>query len=314
MECYQILCDCGQPLRGERQSRHQVISCPRCNCSLFILPNSPFESSQQEIRKSPRSWQQSWTMPLLAAGCCLLLLLGGFALMLPRLARQKTTLDETSLPKGDPQTILSDMERGQKALAAGKFHLACQILTKTMHRREQQPQLLSLAQHRELAQLYRQADLLACLCPRPLEEIVRHALLVRDPDEWAAQFADYRGRSVVLDDILRRDSQGHPILANHVVEVDEERIHLALEELALLRDLPLDDAPRVIFGAKLARCTREENARWVIRFEPDSGVLLTELAAAQACFPQGGDETLPSTLQRQSRWLERFASIANRHR
>ena len=95
-----------------------------------------------------------------------------------------------------------------------------------------------------------------------------------------------------------------PLLANHVVEVEGTTVRLALEDLVLLRDLPLDAEPRVIFGARLARCAREEGGTWVVRFEPDSGVLLTDAGAVEACFPAAMDERLRETLVRQKGWVE----------
>ena len=67
-------------------------------------------------------------------------------------------------------------------------------------------------------------------------------------------------------------------------------MRLALEDLAVLHDLPLDDRPRLIFGARLAGCEREPGGGWVVHFERDSGVLVTDHDAVVAALTQPPDE------------------------
>src|SRR5262249_36581119 len=114
---------------------------------------------------------------------------------------------------------------------------------------------------------------------------------------------DYRGRGVIFDDMVRRDDEGRAVLVNHVVQLNDERVRLALEDLAALQDLPLDDEPRLIFGARLRSCTREQGGEWVVRFEPNSGVLFTEAEAVEACFPVPADE-LRKVTRRQQKWVD----------
>jgi hypothetical protein len=242
-----------------------------------------------------------------AAGVCGALVLAGFSLALPYLSRH--TAGGPGEEKGGPENPAEVMEAGRRALAQGKFHVARALLDRAAAQRG----LRGTARHRELGQLRRQADLLARLSPRPLEGVVRHALLVRDPEEWDAQFADdYLGRTVVFDDVVRRDDEGRPRLGNYAVEVEDEPVRVALEDLAVLRDLPLEDGPRLIFGARLLRCRREEAGTWVIRFEPDSGVLLTDPAAVEACFPLLTGDGFQATLERQQRWLDERAGAPAR--
>lgn len=160
-------------------------------------------------------------------------------------------------------------------------------------------------ERRALQQLHRQAHLLANLSSRSLEEIVRQAMLVRDPEEWAAYFADSRGKTVVFDDVVRLDAEGTPVLANHVIEVGDAVARLALEDVTLLRHLPLEDSPRVIFGVRLLQCGREEGGTWVLRFEAESGVLLTDQGAVETCFSLAADKELLATLEQQRRWVEK---------
>jgi hypothetical protein len=61
----------------------------------------------------------------------------------------------------------------------------------------------------------------------------------------------------------------------------------------------------MLFGARLAGLEREErggHGLWVIRLDPDSGVLLTDEDAAGACCPRPLDDGLRAVLRRQADW------------
>ena len=201
------------------------------------------------------------------------------------------------------------MTSGREALAHGNFHLALRRLNEAVALRDRRPGLLTPAQHRHLNQLQRQGDLLAHLSTHSLEEVVREAALVRDPEEWEARFAEHRDKTVVFDDVVARDDLGRPTLSAYEVRVDGEKARVALEDLTLLRELPLDPPRRMLFGARLARVAREDGGEWVVRFAPDSAVLLTDADAAGACCPQPLDADLLETLARQQRWLEGVARL-----
>ncbi|HEY7424467.1 MAG TPA: hypothetical protein VH682_09585, partial [Gemmataceae bacterium] len=147
--------------------------------------------------------------------------------------------------------------------------------------------------------------LLAHLLDNPLEDILQQAMQHRDVEEWHAKFEDYRGRTVIFDDVLRQDAPGRPALSFYVVRAAEVEARVALEDLTLLRQLPLDPPRRWLFGARLASCRREEGGVWVFRFEPESAVLLTDEAAAAACCPGPLDDELREVLRRQDEWLPR---------
>jgi len=235
-------------------------------------------------------------------GVCLLLLLVGFAILLPSLSRHPVS--QVQAEEADPSALRSRLESARRALLDGKRHIACRELDIALRERNRWPEALTAKEARDLNQLHRQADLLVRLLALPLEEIVRQGKLVRDQEEWKTHFADYQGRTVVFDDVIRRDLEGRPVLGSHVIEVDNELVRVELEDLRVFGDLPLDDGARMIFGARLARCSREARGGWVIRFEPDSGVLLTEPGVAEVSGLELDDDTR-STVERQRRWLEK---------
>jgi hypothetical protein len=270
---------------------------------VFVLPGSPFDAPAVPPLPAARSPWRAWRGPLVGAGVCGLAVLACFAAALPYLGRPTNSAERTSAGE-EPPVLQQGIRAARQALAEGKFHVAGRLCDEVLRGRRRWPGQLTAAEGRDLDQLWRQAHLLARLSPRSLEEMVRHAMLVRDAEEWGGYFTDYQGKSVVFDDVVRRDAGGLPVLANHVIEVGGPPVRLALEELTILRDLPLDEGPRLVFGARLARCAREEGGVWVVRFEPESGVLLTDVGAVDACFPTPADEELKSALERQKGWLE----------
>lgn len=293
MTSFELTCACGRPLRGDRQRRHQIVPCPACGRPSFVFPLSPYDLPP-ETAPLPAKWR-SWRTPLLAALGSVVLLLAGFALAWPYLLPRIAPPDEVP----NAATLLAEAEAGRVALSEGKFHVGRRLVEDVLARRDRRPSVLTAGQNRDLNQLQRQADLLARLSTRSLEEIVRQGMLVRDPGEWAAQFADYRDRTIVFDDSFRRDADGRRVIAVEVVGVGQEVVRLAFEELELFQDLPLDDSPRLIFGARLTGCRREDGGTWVVRFEPASGVLLTDPDLWQACSSAALDDDARRVFARQ---------------
>jgi hypothetical protein len=126
---------------------------------------------------------------------------------------------------------------------------------------------------------------------------------VRRPDEWQDRFrAQHLGKAVVFDDVVGRDPAGRPALAVYRVGAGGEKARVALEDLRLLRRLPLDPPQRLVFGGRLASLEREDGGGWVFHFDPDSGVLLTDAGAVAACVGPP-DADLLEVLRRQQQWL-----------
>jgi hypothetical protein len=302
---FEVPCVCGHAVHGARKRRHQVVPCPACGASVFVLPRSPWPpvpgadaapAAAAPARRSP------WLMPAVAGAACLAVLLVLFRLALPLLSRHSPNRQAEEAPPA--QRLAEATEAGRRALADGNYRLALREFNRAVDLGDRHPGLLAPAEARQLTQLQRQSDLLSRLLSRSLQEIVQEAALLRDPDEWRAKFADdYRGRSVVFDDVLRRDADGRPALSTYAVVVNKETVRLALGDLRLLQALPLQPPPRMLFGARLAGCVREEGGGWVIRFEPDSGVLLTDPGAAASCCPAPLGRELEEVLRRQEEWL-----------
>jgi hypothetical protein len=204
---------------------------------------------------------------------------------------------------GSPTAALEvpdSLASARQALAGGNFRTARQILEAAQ---EARPPRRGSSEERELRRLHRQADLLARLLSLSLQELLHQGLRVNDDQEWQQIFRErYAGQSVLFEDMVRRDARGRPELANYVVSADRTIARLGLEDLTLWQRVPLDSPLRVLFGARLKGLSREEGGTWVVRFEPDSGVLLTDSVAAAAVCPAPLSRELQEVLRRQAEW------------
>ncbi len=204
--------------------------------------------------------------------------------------------------QSDTRVLLAGAE---DQLRQGNVFVALRSLNSALEQRRRHGDALSRQEHHRLEQLWRQTDLLARLLDQPLEEIVHQAKQHRSDAEWLAKFEHYRGRTVVFDDVLRRDQLDRPVLGSYIVRVGDTEARIALEDLTLLRQLPLEPPRRWLFGARLADCRRETGGLWVFRFEPDSAVLFSDDIAAAVCCPAPLDEALLAVIKRQEEWLRR---------
>jgi hypothetical protein len=300
---YQVACVCGTVAQGFRQVRHQVVTCAGCGRKVFVLPASPLpatlalpaQTSGPSLTVS-RSLKP-WRLPLLAAGLTLMVVILVITTFLYFHLHP-------SNPARKPKTIGQHIEAGRTALAQGKFLLAARELEAAQETRTRHPDRLSAVEHRELNQLQREAGLLASLLSESLGEVLQHAaeLVSLDEQEWQRVFAErYRGKALVFDAEVQRDGAGQYRIS-YAVFVRGRQARLDLTNLHMLKGLPLQQPQRLLFGLRLADIRLEAEGIWVIRFEPDSGVLLTDLGAAVACCSQPAEE-LKDLVERQAEWL-----------
>jgi hypothetical protein len=203
---------------------------------------------------------------------------------------------------GNP-TLQGRLEQGRKLLAEGNFRLALAAM-----KPEANPlDLSSLTPHERHAwrQIYRQAALLADILSEPLEDIIRHGAGFVREQEWQEDFRyRFQGKALVLDAEFRRPVGGawevsYPLFHG------QERARIIVEDLKILQAVPSPEAQRLVVGMRLASVKLENpGPAWVVRFEPDSGVFLTDpAAAARVCRALIDPEAL-SILERQHHWVE----------
>jgi len=277
---------------------HQVVHCSACNAPVFILPLSPLPqigdtSADGQAVAESRGKLGPWFWPIAGAGATLACVAVVSLIVIWSLSGPSDTV-----PRGEAKDIGSRIAAGRKALAEGSFHEAVQHFEAAKSLLDTKSQLLSSADARELNHLHRQASLLDELLSQSLEELLRQAAGL-PAGEWQARFdRSYKGWSVVFDGEVRRDAADHYHL-NYRLFVRDEPVRLELSDLKLLHALPLRDPQRLMFGARLASIRREKDAVWVVRFQPDSGVLLTDRGAVAACCFQAIDPELELVLHWQ---------------
>lgn len=295
---------CGQRLSGFRTGQAQIISCPRCGCERFVLPKSTLPSLlapavSENVRSRLRIWS-FWRWPVVAI-ILSSLLFGAVILCVLELTRK--TLYPPNVTAA--QRLAEQRRVGREALQAGSYELAKQELAQAMRLSASVPEYTPQSRlFVELQQEYRQAALLADLLAEPLGDIIRNAIGWSDA-EWAEVFRQrYAGKSIIFDDIIRRDSNrnhhhqlGISIL-NHSGRID-------LDKLQMLPALPLEQPRRLFFGLRLQAIVRDRDGTWRIEPVPESCVLFTD-----ASFLSGLSVSMDAELREVIKFQEeRLANV-----
>lgn len=306
---YKVACPCGQTIHGQRQARYQIAPCPNCGRPLFILPLSPFQKSGPALSNwtSWRSIRLVWLMPFLAGGVTIAILVILFVILRPYLARPQAI-------RGETQQLREQIQTARKTLAKGEFQRAAVELDTVYQQAATRSTGLARAELRELDELHAQADLLARLLSQSLQELLEQAKATVSDDEWNLRFSrEYKDKAIVFDAFAWLNEKRQPELTLKTIQAGEVEARVALEEIHLLSALSLGVQPRrLVFGARLASFAKEPGGRWVIGFQLESGVLLTDQDAFRACVPTlvDQDPAILTVLQRQKEWLD--SNVAGR--
>jgi hypothetical protein len=292
---------CGTVARGERQARHQVLTCANCGGKVFVLPLSPFtedgtsKSPVRQERKEGTAPPRFWLWPALAASATLAVVLVLGIMFFRGKAHDK----HVSLRPEYDRCVLA----GQRALSTGKFVLAATELQQALDLQQAHSELHSLSERRHLTSLYRQAELLSELSAEPIEDILRHAaeLLPLDPLEWKSIFGQrYQRRGIVFDTEVRRDGHG-AYHTDYAVFFRGKRHIVDLGRVSAFDAIPWQVPQRLVFGIRLEEIDPAAEGIWTIRFDPHSAVLLTDVGSACAVSGQPEEELRP-VVQRQAAW------------
>jgi hypothetical protein len=294
---YAITCDCGKLMQGQRRAQHQVVRCSGCNRELFVLPLSPLPAvlppGAESAPASPARFR-FWLIPAIAGAVALLVVIIVFVVVLRHaLPSRPSTAARPNFRQVEEQIVA-----GRLAFREGNFQLAAEQLGSALDTVVGHPEYFTPADRRQWVQLHRQAAILADWPREPLDRILSTTIALNE-DDWRVVAARYRGKAAVFDVELRRDAarQYH---VNMTRPLAVARLRLELHNLKLLDSLPLEAPQRVLFAARLADVRREERNAFVVRFEPDSGVLLTDVSAgAVGGIPEAELQTI---LEQQRRW------------
>jgi hypothetical protein len=207
-----------------------------------------------------------------------------------------------SFSDNDAKSISLHFSAGKKLFGQGQFHEAVRELDEALALHQKYSDSLSAADRKRLVQMHREAHLFINLLSESLEDVLSQAAAEHDDAEWHAVFADrYQGRSVIFFAGIRRDSSNRWAL-DYDVFVRDKHARIDWENLQLLRNLPFDQSQRLLLGVRLASVEPEAGGTWVVRLQPDSGVLLTNADALANIIlrpPEGIDEVL----KRQAVWV-----------
>lgn len=307
---FAVECPCGGIARGERRAQPQLAPCPTCGKALFVFPVSPAlpallenvsPSALQRVRLpklpdlSPRV--RFWFAP--SAAAVLGLVAVGF--VIASIVRGTRAEDRRPMTAARAATELADAEaRFSDLCERGSYHVAAEEMKAAYDLWRRFPRALPDDRARLLRRRARQAALVADLSPESLGEIVRHAAGL-DAREWQIVFdRRYRNKGVILDAQVTRLSGGR-YAVDYQLDDDGLAGEWDFEELALVKALNLAKAERLILGLRLAAVERIGRDRWVVRPQPDGGVLFTEpLLFAQLSVPV--DDALRERLRTQAEW------------
>jgi hypothetical protein len=304
---FAVACRCGQMLRGRRTAVHQVLRCPGCGRNVFVLPASAFQPPTPDAPPGPRQPPSAlWLLvPILVCG--LLAMVVVYALFRNFQPTEHSAVQKEAESPRFKLLAQIDAAHQQMELAGG-LHLARELLDKAVQQRDADPTLLTEAEHRRLNQLQRQAALLTELVPVPLLTLIDQAENAPNPAAWQARCRAYQGKGLIFDDMLRNDRAPGRIQSRRLGDLRTPQMasgRVALEDLTLLHLLPLQMPQRWIFGARIRGIDREGGPGWVIRLEPESGVLFSERTAVEAEMPGlSNDPEWPLLLARQQALLE----------
>ena len=300
---FEIICSCGQAVRGQRSGQAQMVRCSACGAERFVLPFSPLSpvlsATAGPTSPTARGRWRFWLGPLLAAGVALLLAVGGIMLLIRHGTPKRTQQNETS-ELSAAERLQHHIAVGRAALAEGSFHRASAELAAALDLGDRLPGQGKTAERRQLVQQQREAALLADLLSDSLADIVQHSLGMPEA-EWQEEFQRrYAHRAFLLDAVVHRDVSGQ-YAQNHRHRVGKDEIKIDLKQLKGLELIPFSGPQRLLLGMRLAG-VRRDGAAWLIVPEADSGVLITDRAVITALSLPDAAE-YEEVLQRQQEWL-----------
>jgi hypothetical protein len=236
-------------------------------------------------------------LPLAAAVVTLVVIVGLYAILFQVLwpPGEKTTQAEE---------VRNHLVRGRRAIDEKNVALAVKELRAADGLAELRPQALPPGEVRQLRQLMRQVELLENLLPDGLSPRLVEWRNLKEED-LPGVFDRYRGKALLLDLDVSRDAAGQYTYERHM---GPEVPRLGLGDLRLLQRLPLAERQRLLFGCRMTALSRDNTRRpddlkrWLVSFDADSAVLITDAAVAEAAHLTV-DPELRSLLDRQAAWL-----------
>lgn len=287
---FRIACTCGAVATGERRETHQVVTCTRCGSDIFVLPTSPWHAPRAHDAQAIRPLRyRDWLWPLAGAVLAVAALVLLYALLFA-----PDGSHASSRPPSRAE-LLARQADAEALLGKGSFRLALAELNPG----GAAPELSALSdpERRRWMQVQRQAELMGDIATESIEEIIRHAGGVNEA-EWLADFEQrYRGKAFVFEGDVRRNPAGKWEIR---IPIGMPKARLVVDDVRMLQRVPGQGPERVLLGVRLASVRLEApGPAWVVRFQPDSGVLLTS-----PCWPYSSLLDADEVRKRMAGWLE----------
>ncbi|MFO0945371.1 MAG: hypothetical protein U1D30_05400 [Planctomycetota bacterium] len=289
-------CLCGEVVEGFRQPECQILTCPACRASLIIFPQSPLpepdvpvkkgrararEKSDPSLKNAPRAVERPAALPrkplreiirekagrwraalsgprtILAVVVVLVLVTGWWQWRARELRRLREQLD----PSG---------RRGLQALANGDLETAWEELSLSVHAMDR------LQETFPGGASYRQAYSELAIARDLLDESLEFELTggTKSPEAVSRKIRD---RAFVLDAEVEPGENGAWVV-HAAVFMDETPVPFDAHDFRLFGQIGIHRRTRLIFGARLEGVSKDSSGRWSVRWQPDSGVLITEPA------------------------------------
>lgn len=211
--------------------------------------------------------------------------------------------------KGATRTGSKSEDRWQTALSLlekGQFRRAADLLEPIPAAAE-----MGKSPHLRWRQLRQESALLADLSAEPLEDLLRHAA-ASAPEEWQAECRRrYRGKAFVFDARFERRTGGW--VTDYGLATDQgEKVRVLWDDLSLFEKIPDSGPRRLILGARLESLDLEPPGPvWTLRWQPDSGILLTSAPALRNCCPELEGPELEALVRDQFQWATGLAGHQN---
>lgn len=287
---FQVQCLCGDKVDGLRRDEFQVLTCPSCHHSIFVLAQSPLpsprpnsapdspvptksspmrrqRSARARVRLARRRWRRFsgrilsvrrfFTLPILVGMTVLVVTLCTFLWQWKQNARRQIAADAARLGRAGLAALVNgDLVDAQKDLSR-----SAELL-----RRIESP----LENERVYLQAAQETELVASLPGKSLQQILREAA---DSGESAEVLHE---RSLLFDGELAVDDEGRA-LPIPVGFVGDEAVVLDVASLPMFKNTNHTGALRILFGVKMRSLTRYEQG-WKLDVDPSSAAWMTHPA------------------------------------
>jgi hypothetical protein len=305
---FNVTCACGTSLRGMRSARAQTPTCPTCGRKVFILPFSPLPRVIPESEPASKESLPANQAPSVRRHRRIISIVILFVVLLVTsialFANRRTDISRDDAPE-TVVNVENHIALAKRALAEGSFQSALDELAGAVRQTAVHPELLQQTSIEALLHLQRETELLTDLLTEPLEEMVRNLEGLEYRESQAVFRRRYFGKSVVFYTRLRRDPSGM-LHIDYRLQGLRHPVRLDLQSLSLFKGIPLEEPVDVLFGVRLASAERNSLGEWVITFQQEGGVFITDEEPAFACCFQPPDPAaLRLVLRRQANWLRR---------